>query len=89
MSRGEPTIATPRRSGGLVQAAKVPGPSAGGRFTTLPSSPEVSEYDVGATEALAYDAVPRRTALRRGTSDPDPDRYNAAVAFCENRVRVA
>ena len=36
-----------------MNAAKVPGASDGSLFTVSPSSPEVSEYDVGAAEAFA------------------------------------
>ena len=36
-----------------MNEAKVPGASLGGLFTVLPSTPEVSEYDVGAGPALA------------------------------------
>ncbi len=46
-----------------MNAAKVPGASLGSLLTVSPSTPEVSEYDVGAAEALAYDAEP-------GTTEP-------------------
>ena len=53
MTVGAPTTSAGDFSAGEVKAANVPWPSLGGLFTWPPSSPEVSEYDVGAGPALA------------------------------------
>ncbi len=53
---GDPTTSAGADSGSEVNETNVPGASLGSLLTWLPSSPEVSEYDVGTAETLAYDA---------------------------------
>ena len=50
---GEPTTSAGADSGSVVNETKVPGASVGSLLTWPPSTPEVSEYDVGAPGALA------------------------------------
>ena len=52
----------------------MPWASLGGLFTWPPSSPEVSEYDVGAPAALAYDAEPGRTEPGDEVRESTPER---------------
>src|SRR4051794_24911174 len=73
---GAPTTSAGALRTGDVNAAYVPCASFGGLFTWEPSTPDVSEYDVGAGPALAYWAEPATTFDLVAVSASLPVKYS-------------